>query len=256
MRLPNEWGDTGMKLLPARAVAIALLSLPPILVLAQEAATNRNANLRRDPSTGSPVVEVLRRGARLTLVDASADSGFYHVRTENDQVGWISVRLLTISPSRPAPPAAGAPTGVEAAAAGGCDSTLWNHVYHPTRLIIRTACVTVTGTIVDATSGKEPDGVRHEADGDTHGWLRVDPQFSGMLNAGNQSAEGGNLVFEIICRYPVTQKDAQSACQGYSDRVQLPPVGSHVSVVGTYVQDTFHSQWNEIHPVTGISIVP
>src|SRR5579863_3572516 len=188
-------GDTGMKLLPARAVAFALLSLTPILVLAQEAATNRNANLRRDPSTGSPVIEVLRKGARLTLIDASADSGFYHVRTENDQVGWVSVKLLTISPSRPAtpaPPAAGTTTGGEAAAAGGCDSTLWNHVYHPTRLIIRTACVTVTGTIVDATSGNEQDGVRHEADGDTHGWLRVDPQFSGMLNAGNQSAEGGN----------------------------------------------------------------
>lgn len=254
-----DMGDTGMKLPAARAIAIALLSLTPILVLAQEAATNRNANLRRDPSTGSPVITVLRKGARLALVDASADSGFYHVRTEDDQVGWVSVKLLTISPPRPAtpaPPAAGTTAGGETAAAGGCDSTLWNHVYHPTRLIVKTACVAVTGTIVDATSGNEPDGVRHEADGDTHGWLRVDPQFSGMLNTGNQSAEGGNLVFEIICRYPVTQKDAQSACQGYSDHVQLPPVGSHVSVVGTYVQDTFHAQWNEIHPVTGISIVP
>lgn len=254
-----DMGDTGMKLLAARAIAIALFGLTPILVLAQEAATNRNANLRRDPSTGSPVITVLRKSARLTLVDAGADSGFYHVRTEDDQVGWVSVKLLMISPPRPATPAlpaAGTTAGGETAAAGGCDSTLWNHVYHPTRLIVKTACVAVTGTIVDATSGNEPDGVRHEADGDTHGWLRVDPQFSGMLNAGNQGAEGGNLVFEIICRYPVTQKDAQSACQGYSDHVQLPPVGSHVSVVGTYVQDTFHAQWNEIHPVTGISIVP
>lgn len=253
-----DTGDTGMKLLPARASAIALLSLLPILVVAQEAATNRNANLRRDPSTASPVIAVLRKGARLTLVDASADGGFYHVRTENDQVGWVSVKLLTISPPRPAAaaPPAGTTTGGETAATGGCDSTLWNHVYHPTRLIVKTACVTVTGTIVDATSGNEPDGVRHEADGDTHGWLRVDPQFSGMLNAGNQSAESGNLVFEIVCRYPVTQKDAQSACQGYSDQVQLPPVGSHVSIVGSYVQDTFHAQWNEIHPVTSISIVP
>jgi len=31
------------------------------------------------------------------------------------------------------------------------------------------------GTIVDATNGGKPDGVRHEADGDTHGWLKVDP---------------------------------------------------------------------------------
>jgi hypothetical protein len=114
----------------------------------------------------------------------------------------------------------------------------------------------VTGTIVDATKGRQPDGVRHEPDGDTHGWLQVDAPYTAMLNAGNNSAEGGNLVFEIVCRFPVTQPDAQSGCSGYTDQVQLPPVGSHVSIVGTYVQDTFHAQWNEIHPVTSISVVP
>lgn len=235
-----------MRRIPARAAAVALVSLAPIPLLAQEAATDRNANLRRDPSTRSPVITVLHKGARLTLVDASEDSGFYHVRTEDDQVGWVYAGLLTVSAAPAVLPAE--PTA--------CDSTLWNHVYHPTRLIVKSACVTVTGTIVDATSGAQPDGVRHEADGDTHGWLRVDPQFQSMLNAGNNSAEGGNLVFEIICRYPVTQKDAQSACSGYTDHVQLPPVGSHVSLTGTYVQDTFHAQWNEIHPVSSVSVVP
>lgn len=210
--------------------------------------TNRNANLRRDPSTASPVLAVLHKGARLTLVDATEDSGFYHVRTEDDEVGWVYATLLTVS-STPA-------VAVPAAGAGDCDGTLWNHVYHPTRLIVKNPCVKVTGTIVDATAGNRSDGVRHEADGDTHGWLKVDPQFKDMLNAGNLSAEGGNLVFEIVCRFPVTQKDAKAACKGYSDQLQLPPVGSHVSVVGTYVQDTFHAQWNEIHPVTSISIVP
>lgn len=246
-----------MKRTLTRAAAPALLALLPMLVPAQEAATNRNANLRRDPSIASPVVTVLHEGARLTLVDATADRGFYHVRTEDDQVGWVYAKLLAISPAPPVLPAA--PTGTTtpgAAPAAACDGTLWNHVYHPTRLIVKTACVTVTGTIVDATSGGQPDGVRHEADGDTHGWLQVDPQFQSLLNAGNQSAEGGNLVFEIICRYPVTQKDAQSACSGYTDHVQLPPVGSHVSITGSYVQDTFHAQWNEIHPVTGITTIP
>lgn len=246
-----------MKRILARAAAVALVSLAPIPLPAQEAATDRNANLRRDPSTRSPVITVLHKGARLTLVDASEDSGFYHVRTEDDQVGWVYAGLLTVSAAPavlPAEPTVTSTPGVASAAA--CDSTLWNHVYHPTRLIVKSACVTVTGTIVDATSGAQPDGVRHEADGDTHGWLRVDPQFRSMLNAGNNSAEGGNLVFEIICRYPVTQKDAQSACRGYTDHVQLPPVGSHVSLTGTSVQDTFHAQWNEIHPVSSVSVVP
>jgi uncharacterized protein YraI len=246
-----------MKRLVVSTVVPALLSLLPMLVLAQEATTSRNANLRRDPSTGSPILVLLHKGARLTLVDATADSGFYHVRTEDDQVGWVYAPLVTISPApppQPTEPTATTPAG--AAPTAVCDAALWNHVYHPTRLIVKTACVTVTGTIVDATSGAQPDGVRHEADGDTHGWLKMDPQFQSMLNAGNKSAEGGNLVFEIICRYPVTQKDAQSACSGYTDHTQLPAVGSHVSVTGTYVQDTFHAQWNEIHPVSGISIVP
>lgn len=242
--------------LPA-AAAFALLCLLPILVPAQEATADRNANLRRDPSTRSPILAVLHQGSRLTLVDDTEDSGFYHVRTEDDQVGWVYAKLLTVSPAPPVlptgPPAASTPGAAPVAA---CDATLWNHVYHPTRLIVKSACVTVTGTIVDATSGAQPDGVRHEADGDTHGWLEVDPQFRSMLNAGNESAEGGNLVFEVICRYPVTQKDAQAACSGYTDHVRLPPVGSHVSVTGTYVQDTFHAQWNEIHPVTGITTVP
>jgi hypothetical protein len=114
----------------------------------------------------------------------------------------------------------------------------------------------VTGTIVDATAGKKSDGVRHEADGDTHGWLQVDSGFENLLNAGNESDEGGNLVFEIVCRFPVTQADAKAACEGYTDTVTLPPVGSHVRIVGTYVQDTFHAKWMEIHPVTRITVVP
>jgi len=131
---------------------------------------------------------------------------------------------------------------------------LWTHVYHSYRLIVHQQCIAVTGTIVDASAGGEPDGVRHEADGDTHGWLKVDPQFQNLLNAGNQKDESGNLVFEIICKFPVTQADAKTACANYTDKVKLPPVGSHVRILGVYVQDTFHGQWMEIHPVTSIAV--
>jgi hypothetical protein len=109
---------------------------------------------------------------------------------------------------------------------------------------------------VDATGGKQPDGVRHEKDGDTHGWLKPDTEFQNLVNAGNVSDEGGNLVFEIVCRFPVTQADAKAACQGYTDHVTIPSVGSHVRIVGSYVQDTFHAKWMEIHPVTSITAIP
>jgi hypothetical protein len=80
---------------------------------------------------------------------------------------------------------------------------------------VKQDCVVVTGTIMDATANersKRSDGVRHEPDGDSHGWLQLDKGFENLLNAGNLSDEGGNLVFEIICRYPVSQSEAKAAC--------------------------------------------
>ncbi|HSY33018.1 MAG TPA: SH3 domain-containing protein [Verrucomicrobiae bacterium] len=231
----------------------------PARLAAQEAATNHNVILRRDPTTSSPALEHLTKGARLTLVDALPDSGFYHVKTEDDRVGWIFTKYVSISTAQtPANPPAPT-TPVTPPPSTECDTSLSAHVYHPNRLIVKQDCIAITGTIVDATanqSTKEPDGTRHERDGDTHGWLKVDPGFESLLNSGNLNDEGGNLVFEIICRFPVTQPDAKTACQGFTDQVSLPPVGSHVRIVGRYVQDTFHGQWNEIHPVTSITATP
>jgi len=140
-----------------------------------------------------------------------------------------------------------------------CDPSISAHVYHPNRLIVKQECIAVTGTIVNATatqSKHQADGTRHEKDGDTHGWLKVDSGFENLLNSGNTNDEDGNLVFEIISRFPVTQTDAKAACQGYTDQIMLPPVGSHVRIVGRFVQDTFHGQWNEIHPVRSITVIP
>jgi Bacterial SH3 domain len=227
----------------------------PSCLWAQEATTNRNVILRRDPTISSPALEHLIKGTRLSLVDALPDSGFYHVRTEDDRVGWVFGKYVSISTAEtPAPPTAPSTTP-----STECDPSISTHVYHPNRLIVKQECIAVTGTIVDATatqSKHQADGTRHEKDGDTHGWLKVDLGFENLLNSGNINDENGNLVFEIICRFPVTQMDAKAACQGYTDQVALLPVGSHVRIVGRYVQDTFHGQWNEIHPVTSINVIP
>lgn len=246
-------------------VGLLILLICPFSVLGQNATTNRNVILRRDPSTASVVLAHLPQGARLTLVDEAPDSGFYHVRTEDEQVGWIWSKFVTLSvpstppPAQPVPvtaPQPPQPAQSPQPPETQCDPSMWSHVYHPQRLIVKQQCVAVTGTIVDATAGKQSDGVRHEADGDTHGWLKVDPEFENLLNAGNMSDEGGNLVFEIVCRFPVSQQDAKAACANYTDQVSLPPVGSHVQIVGTLVQDSFHAQWIEIHPVTRITVLP
>ncbi len=239
----------------ARIVVGSLFLIASQSLWAQLGTVNRDVPLHRGPSAKSPAVEHLLKGTRVMLVETTPKAGFYHVRTEDEEVGWVWSKYVTVSGS---PHVLGQPTIPEVSrpADASCDSSLWNHVYNAQRLIVKQSCIAVTGTIVDATAGRQADGVRHEKDGDTHGWLKPDPQFENLLNAGNKSAEGGNLVFEIVCRYPVTQQDAKAACKGYKTPITIPPVGSHVRIVGTYVQDTFHAQWMEIHPVTSITVIP
>lgn len=138
-----------------------------------------------------------------------------------------------------------------------CDDTLWVHVYHPKRLKVRQACISVTGVTVDATRGREKDGCRHEADGDGHCWLKLDAGQEGLLIPGNNaSKQGGNLVFEPICRYTTTQADAVLACENWpGQKDPLPPVGSHVRITGAYIFDSQHGHV-EIHPVTKIEVLP
>lgn len=235
-------------------LATALLSSQ---ILAQQATVKRNVILRSDSSTASQALEHLKAGASVTLVEAAEQNGFYHVKAEDGQEGWAWARNITVEggTSNASQPTTGSTPTTEGSTQ--CDDSLWVHVYNPQRLIVKQKCIAVTGTIVDATNGKHSDGVRHEADGDTHGWLQVDSQFSNLLNAGNTSSEGGNLVFEIVCKFPVTQADAVASCpRSYQSPVQIPPVGSHVRIVGSYVQDTNHAKWMEIHPVTSITVLP
>jgi Bacterial SH3 domain len=237
-------------------LALALASGMLNCAIAQEAVVRRDANLRVDPSSNEPPEAKLHPGDRLTLLDATPEHGYYQVKTQDGKDGWVfskSIRVIA-SPS-PSQPAAD-PEDLSTAGHAQCDDTLWTHVYHAHRLVVKQPCIAVTGTIVDATNGKKPDGVRHEADGDTHGWLRLDPGLEDLLNPGNLNNEGGNLVFEIVCKFSVTQTDAVQACSDYKSPVAIPPVGSHVQIVGTYVRDTNHAQWMEIHPVTSITVIP
>jgi uncharacterized protein YraI len=149
------------------SLSIVLFSfLWPSCIWAQEATTNRNVILRRDPTTSSPALEHLNKGARLTLVDATPDNGFYHVKTENDRVGWVFAKYVSISTAETPAPSSTPNTTPSTE----CDPSISAHVYHPNRLIVKQECIAVTGTIVDATatqSKHQADGTRHEKDGDS-----------------------------------------------------------------------------------------
>ena len=135
-----------------------------------------------------------------------------------------------------------------------CNPNLWSKVYHPERLLVRRMCAIVTGTIVDATNGKNRDGCRHEADGDGHCWIKLDAGREKFLSEGNLIHQGGNLVFEPMCRYRVTQKDAMAVCKNWKQKLMLPPVGTHVRITGSWVFDMAHKH-SEIHPVTRIEVL-
>jgi hypothetical protein len=141
---------------------------------------------------------VLHKGDKVTLLDPTPEHGYYQVGTQDGKQGWVSLKAVKVLASPSSSDPAVDPEGLTTDNNAKCDDALWNHVYHSHRLIVKQQCVTVTGTIVDATNGKEPDGVRHESDGDTHGWLKVDPQFENLLNPGNIHDEGGNLVFRNL----------------------------------------------------------
>jgi len=115
-----------------------------------------------------------------------------------------------------------------------------SHVYHPYRLTIVKSCITASGVV---------DNVIQEADGDYHVRLALDSQYNNLTNSANDQYQYGDLVVEIICAQPITQSDAVSACQNYTNNITLPSISDHITVTGPYVLDTNHYNWAEIHPV-------
>jgi hypothetical protein len=124
--------------------------------------------------------------------------------------------------------------------AAGCDASLWDHVYNPTRLQQLASCVSVTGVIDESDA---------DADGDQHFLLKLDPGQDTLVNKRNGKKKGGDIVLEIVCANPPSMKKAKSACAGYTNPIAVPAVGAHVRATGTYVIDS-HNGWAEIHPVS------
>lgn len=127
-----------------------------------------------------------------------------------------------------------------------CNKSLWNRVYKPDRLHVINPCVTVTGIIENITA---------EKDGDSHINLKLDLQYSNLVNDANMRDQHGDLVLEVICQNPVYQADAVQSCENYTNYVFIPlREGTHIRVDGSYVTDLRHG-WNEIHPVSRIEVV-
>ncbi len=59
------------------------------LATAQTAVVKRNVNLRSDASTDSDIVELLKPGAQLQLMEPGQTNGFYHVTADDGNDGWV-----------------------------------------------------------------------------------------------------------------------------------------------------------------------
>jgi hypothetical protein len=122
------------------------------------------------------------------------------------------------------------------------DYDLWKYVYNPSRLKVLAQTKTVTGIIEE--SNADPDG-------DQHMLLKLDAGQRDLINARNTKKKQGALVIEAVCVNNVELKKVGKTCKGYVNHIQLPNIGDHVSVTGSYVIDT-HNGWAEIHPITQI----
>ena len=136
------------------------------------------------------------------------------------------------------------PSGLDHSQCSDPDS-ISSHVYNPYRLRIIKSCITTSGVV---------DNVLQEADGDYHIRLALDSQYSNLTNSANDQYQYGDLVVEIICALPITQSDAVSACQNYTNNITIPSINDHITVTGPYVLDTAHNNWAEIHPVYTLTI--
>src|SRR6266508_4319220 len=94
-------------------------------------------------------------------------------------------------------------------------ASISSHIYNSYRLQIVKSCITASGTV---------DRVIEEADGDVHLRTNLDQAYKNLTNSANDQYQYGDLVVEIICAIPITQSDAVSACQNYTNTVTIPSI--------------------------------
>jgi len=129
--------------------------------------------------------------------------------------------------------------------ASACDPAIWKFVYNPTRLEVVDKCMSATGVIEESSA---------DDDGDQHMLLKLDAGQENLLKKKNMKKKNGDLVIEAVCMNNITNPKVGGTCKGYVNHVQLPKIGDHVKVTGSYVIDS-HNGWAEIHPISKIEMI-
>ncbi len=128
----------------------------------------------------------------------------------------------------------------------GCDPKLWNKVYNEPLLQIKKSCITAKGQIYTVTN---------EKDGCVMLRILLDPGQEALINNNNSISHYGCLPAMIICACKAKIPEAVFSCTDFRNSIPIPERGMHVKVWGSLVQNFEHG-WYEIHPVSGIEVLP
>jgi uncharacterized protein YgiM (DUF1202 family) len=94
-----------MKTVPRHALLLVVVFLGTLsLAAVQEATVKRNVNLRSDPSTDNPAIELLQANSTVTLLGPAPQNGYYHVKAEDGQQGWVWGRNISLAAETGEPP--------------------------------------------------------------------------------------------------------------------------------------------------------
>lgn len=134
-----------------------------------------------------------------------------------------------------------------------CNQSLWNFIANPPgRFKIINQCVSVTGAVLS---------INTEPDGDTDFPLLLDTPYRNMVTQANfNSLMRGGIWVEMICQHPeqpsAVEAFKRGECNGYNGpRFNVPQVGQHLMVTGTYLLDLREGGHAEIHPVSSIQLI-
>lgn len=72
--------------------------------LAAEVIVKNRATLRSDPSTQRPPIAILHPDEHLDLLEPAPTAGYYHVRSDEGEEGWVYSRNVEIVPETVSPP--------------------------------------------------------------------------------------------------------------------------------------------------------
>src|SRR5258708_1344139 len=85
---------------------VCLLVLWATVAMAQmTAVVTHNANLRATPSTAQTPIRLLVPDETLTLIATTTVNGYYHVRTAQNEEGWVYRTFVKIGGTPPTPAA-------------------------------------------------------------------------------------------------------------------------------------------------------